>query len=333
MNGFLQRMASNVLSPGRTIHPVIGPVFSDATDRRSSEAFQGENSTLLRTWPESPVTPHQAEGAPPDVGPELATSPPAAQRPSRPDSEPRPPVSRVPTVPTVSSASGWSEQKTSVEPGPEKHVSFKPLVDLGQQKEVEKPTVLSTRRNYEVGELVEQKDVHLREKPEPGNASRDLSRIIQTSVTGSAPPVKNILVPTVISIPSKTEQEWSAEPISARTNPLVTPAQQSALEESEVVPNSRDKPLLEEDLPRQGGATILPEISAPVTRDPWKEEKSELSRHSRLPQREPDEIQIHIGRIEVVAVPPPVASPASPKPRPGAPSLDEYLRRRNGRAV
>jgi hypothetical protein len=91
--------------------------------------------------------------------------------------------------------------------------------------------------------------------------------------------------------------------------------------------------LLAEDLPRQGGATILPEISAPLTRDPWKEEKSELSRRSRLPQREPDEIQIHIGRIEVVAVPPPVAPPASPKPRPGTPSLDEYLRRRNGRAV
>jgi hypothetical protein len=42
----------------------------------------------------------------------------------------------------------------------------------------------------------------------------------------------------------------------------------------------------------------------------------------------PDEIQIHIGRIEVTAVPPaPVAAP-SPKPRHLAPSLDEYLQRR-----
>ena len=48
-------------------------------------------------------------------------------------------------------------------------------------------------------------------------------------------------------------------------------------------------------------------------------------------RREPDEIQIHIGRIEVVAVPP--ARQAPPKPRRGALSLDEFLRRRAGRAV
>jgi hypothetical protein len=286
MNGFLQRLASNVLSPGRTIHPVIGSVFSDSTDRRSSEAFQEENSAPPRTWPESPVEPYHGEGASPHVGPEFPTSSTAALRPSGPDSEPRPPVSRLPTVPSI-------------------------------------------RRNYEAGELVEQKDVHLREKPEPGNSSRDLPRIIQTS----APSVKNIPVPTVISIPRKTEQERNPEPISPRKNPLRTRAQQGALEESEAVPNSRYQPFLAENLPRKGGATILPEISASLIRDPRKEEKGELSHRSGLSQREPDEIQIHIGRIEVVAVPPPVAPPASPRPRRGAPSLDEYLRRRNGRAV
>jgi len=42
-----------------------------------------------------------------------------------------------------------------------------------------------------------------------------------------------------------------------------------------------------------------------------------------------DEIQIHIGRIEVTAVPPPAATP---KPKRGAkgPSLQEYLKRRDG---
>jgi hypothetical protein len=47
-------------------------------------------------------------------------------------------------------------------------------------------------------------------------------------------------------------------------------------------------------------------------------------------EREPDEIQIHIGRIEVTAVQPP--APRAPKPPDKAISLDAYLERRNGRA-
>ncbi len=44
-----------------------------------------------------------------------------------------------------------------------------------------------------------------------------------------------------------------------------------------------------------------------------------------------EEIQIHIGRIEVIAVPPPgTAAPAASRSR--ATSLDDYLKRRNGRA-
>ncbi|HEX4004736.1 MAG TPA: hypothetical protein VHX60_01045 [Acidobacteriaceae bacterium] len=48
-------------------------------------------------------------------------------------------------------------------------------------------------------------------------------------------------------------------------------------------------------------------------------------------QREPDEIQIHIGRIEVTAVPPPAAQRPTPRDQHKSVSLDDYLRRRNGR--
>jgi len=47
--------------------------------------------------------------------------------------------------------------------------------------------------------------------------------------------------------------------------------------------------------------------------------------------REPDEITIHIGRIEVTAAPQPVARPAAAPARRSI-SLDEYLKRGNGRA-
>jgi hypothetical protein len=52
---------------------------------------------------------------------------------------------------------------------------------------------------------------------------------------------------------------------------------------------------------------------------------------ARAPQTPPDEIQINIGRIEVIAVPPPAPRPAPAPARKGL-SLDEYLSRGNGRA-
>ena len=48
------------------------------------------------------------------------------------------------------------------------------------------------------------------------------------------------------------------------------------------------------------------------------------------PVHEPDEIQIHIGRIEVTAVHP-APAPAVAKPQRNVPSLDEYLKRRDRR--
>jgi hypothetical protein len=52
--------------------------------------------------------------------------------------------------------------------------------------------------------------------------------------------------------------------------------------------------------------------------------------HPTRAEREPDDIQIHIGRIEVTAVQPP--APRAPKAPDKAISLDAYLERRNGRA-
>jgi len=54
------------------------------------------------------------------------------------------------------------------------------------------------------------------------------------------------------------------------------------------------------------------------------------TRASRRTSSEPDDVHIHIGRIEVTAVQ--AAPPQPPKPRRAATSLAEYLQRRNGRA-
>lgn len=54
-------------------------------------------------------------------------------------------------------------------------------------------------------------------------------------------------------------------------------------------------------------------------------------RDSRAPAGEPDEINIHIGRIEVTAVQPPAPVAAVPRARRSASSLDDYLRQRDRR--
>ena len=51
---------------------------------------------------------------------------------------------------------------------------------------------------------------------------------------------------------------------------------------------------------------------------------------SPAPEAQPEEIQIHIGRIEVLAVPQAASRPAAAPVRKGL-NLDEYLSRRNGR--
>lgn len=63
---------------------------------------------------------------------------------------------------------------------------------------------------------------------------------------------------------------------------------------------------------------------------PLRASSPNVSAH-RMPPPQPDEIQIHIGRIEVVAMPAPAPREVRAPIRKSQ-SLDEYLRRSNGRA-
>ncbi len=71
---------------------------------------------------------------------------------------------------------------------------------------------------------------------------------------------------------------------------------------------------------------VLDNAGAPVA---GRMPPSRESRAARA-ERQPEEIQIHIGRIEVTAVPSP--PPRAPRPPDRSLSLDDYLRRRGGRA-
>jgi hypothetical protein len=70
--------------------------------------------------------------------------------------------------------------------------------------------------------------------------------------------------------------------------------------------------------------TIAAQINA-------KRQQAPISQPSRPVQAQPEEIQIHIGRIEVLAVPQVASRPAATPARKGL-NLDDYLSRRNGRS-
>jgi hypothetical protein len=84
-------------------------------------------------------------------------------------------------------------------------------------------------------------------------------------------------------------------------------------------------------VPQRNLEEVVPPLANPITAANKKEGMS--SRSTRLAQRESDEIQVHIGRIEVIAVPPAPPAAPNPKRKHGAPSLDEYLRRSSRKAV
>jgi hypothetical protein len=101
-------------------------------------------------------------------------------------------------------------------------------------------------------------------------------------------------------------------------------AEPSAVERSETA-GTRPQPLLIPRILEKAPNSLrgpperragLPVTSRPATRAAMRAE----------PPREPDEIQIHIGRIEVTAIPPPAAPRAVKTPRHGL-NLDAYLKR------
>jgi hypothetical protein len=108
---------------------------------------------------------------------------------------------------------------------------------------------------------------------------------------------------------------------------------ESSLPALEFVPIVVDH-FLRTDVPDAGKLPVLRPLgeTQPIpARGNARRQPAQIPSNSRAPQPQSDDIQIHIGRIEVVAVPQPAPRPAAAPVRKGM-GLDEYLSRGNGRA-
>ena len=113
-----------------------------------------------------------------------------------------------------------------------------------------------------------------------------------------------------------------------RTAPEPTPAPRAPVEQRPAPAPESTSSILSAELALSLREMVQHTRPAPSPRSA-RGSGAQLARVFPAP-REPDDIQIHIGRIEVTALPPPAPRPPTSPVRKG-PSLDEYLSRRNGR--
>jgi hypothetical protein len=112
---------------------------------------------------------------------------------------------------------------------------------------------------------------------------------------------------------------------------LEQPAERSRTLSSRPQPSGSGAPPLAQ--PRLSAGSLEPTVNArqsnsAATAGNQRGPKPDIQRRPTA-SAEPDEIHIHIGRIEVTAVPQSVPRPAAPQPRKSV-NLAEYLKRRRG---
>jgi hypothetical protein len=336
MSGYLERIASSALAPGGAVHPVLESIFFPSTYRRMPEHLPGKSDLAFSNPSDSRVPPEQGEGVPPRAWKESLTHAPTARIHARSAPVRGTLAPEVPPAPIATSVSDHGEQIRH--PAPDAGSTFQPLVKIGRRSEIEYRTVPLSKSNDQSGEREETQDVHSKNRNESLKSGQEASPIPQSTKLAPHRSVDNVRpLESLAQASGKAQQGRIAESVSGeRTSSrlLVTKTQQRVARAPHIELRGDDRPLATERSSPRVQPVVFREAAVALTPDTKNRGKSSLSHQSGQHQREPNEIQIHIGRIEVVAVPPtPAPQTAAPKPQRGAPSLDEYLRRRDGKAV
>jgi hypothetical protein len=312
MSGYLHRMVSSALRPGESIHPMLGSVFSASTYQRMPEDFHGERSVSSLIRPEFPVRLQKEESDSSRIRPVLVTPTPATIPPG------------TGPIPDLSDSSR--------EAVPEETTHLQRLVNTSLQGKVEKPVIPAHGMSYGDSSSDAPEKLVSRNEHEIATVHRHVPGV------QSAEPKPGLSPSNVPPLRSGTlmfgnaKQNGSTELASEPVHALVTKAQKNDREKP-TGHKGRYKPLMPESSSRTDGPRAFRPIASPPTPNVRKvvrkEERARRLNSSGSPQREADEIQIHIGRIEVTAVPPPAPAPVRAPARKSI-SLDEYLKRKHG---
>jgi hypothetical protein len=337
LTGYLQRLALSSMKPGGSIQPVLRSLFSPPILAGESEALPEQTARLV-----TPPAPFQSlsRGHPPPLPAETTTQEVRSEEPRARKEESdksieitAPTLSRSPLPPNTK-----EDSKRLILPQfPEKN-------DHQPRQEALKSIPETT-----VAEPLKQTIEYQTSKIAPSESAK--SSLITTSsrtplVARSEKKAETLIKPRLsmnggdehrAGVPNLGEEaavraaprEESAEP-SKKLRP------ETALVTQRVSTRERVRsPETEEEF----GKAVARQDLRPVVRiaprrsNPEADGKERMvSPSARGARKEPDEIQIHIGRIEVIAVPPAPPAPPTVKPKRGAPSLAEFLRR-NRRAV
>ena len=299
MSGYLLRMAASVLNPGGSIHPMPGSLHSLSPLPTGEGEFPGQDAGH-RSEPRISVFAGRPDLAAPQ--PEQVTPGPLApmdrNEPARP---------AIPPAPSNVSADGngtVSEQPSEqpdAQPAQVERSSFQPLISLTAQREE------AETRASAPPPAVSEADESTRLAP---SAATYLSAAFSTPTWAPVDPGRRTNAEQASESPALLETaERETEPKSVR----------------EVVYRDRYQPLLAEMTPR-----TEERAAKPFTAGDRKATRRDFSRREATPERQPDEIRIHIGRVEVVAVP---TAPVRAETRPSnkSPNLSDYLKLRHGR--
>jgi hypothetical protein len=359
MNGYLQRLALSALKPGESIQPVLGSVFcppniaagfeAPAKDGSQSVALAGLSASRLRVDSRSPLNHFVGIGALQAYEPSLE-----GQQPAGLAEAPNPPADRLFT-PLVPGSRESAEALTAPQTPGRSHQEYPEGVPKLQRDTKEEepeaitlPVLRELRRDQYQGEAMkppcETTAPAVKQEIAPAPSAQFIKAHTPTLNRFSLPRDSKrdaeALTTPLLSEQSRDPWREEAPNPSRKTSATEAAKQQFERQTSSMtleVPTNRglDRP------GTQFGAKAAPaktdirssaaSVSASFTsRADGKERTTSLRRRT---EHQPDEIQIHIGRIEVIALPPAQAAPAPQKPRRGSPSLDEYLRRRGGKSL